>query len=760
MALFFGCLNMKRLLFIGQLFFIFLFLPVLAETEEASFHICYFSLNNEKEFKEMDKFIRKLNEHSSHPITITEYMTRNKNPEESFIKMVESGEKCDGLVISGHHTGSFGGERSHGSLGINFLEKLSCDERYANWFNSIKALWLQGCRTLGTGEIVPNEEEGSADYHTTRVGALLEVDHLEQSFEDLNIEFSATLDQDNPLSSRYLRIFPAANVFGWTETAPGKLAGSQYSLPFHIAHLAKRLNEEDRFPSEGPLDRIWTEESAIKYRESLSLILSGGEQCGVEAVEAWKSHGKARDQSTEYGFLNPDLQAYPALMLTEDEILMQARLYNCILRHSIGEKLLDVLDAILKDFVFIRYTYNSLLERLQSFRGREEDVYTFVLRPEEEEINEDMYSQVIEKLKTSPELNAFLSGKLNSRSLGILRKIDYYAFYEEIYGRQERVRTIILNKSKEVFQNISSNSFNEVDYKRTLLRSLSRHGYLQNEQGMDLLKQVMGDPSRRLRRSAVMLVSVGEGRFYEGEVLSFAQEAIEDSNSYLRASAVMLAGYRVRFRSSDFISIAKKIIERGLKDVLEVRISLAEMAGDIAGVIEDRDLFSLSKEIVAVTGRNREVRKFLVDAFVDAMKKVEIRWKYKFLSLLEELAGDSDEGVQLILVDRFGDIVSIVWEDALPIFEKLMEFNSTEDVLSELVYELEDIIWIINIEESLPIFEKLLASSEYIRESTLDIIADNDDPVFIPLLRKTLGNPDLGEYERTYILKLIEGLGR
>ena len=752
---------MKRLLFIGQLFFIFLFLPVLAETEEASFHICYFSLNNEKEFKEMDKFIRKLNEHSSHPITITEYMTRNENPEESFIKMVESGEKCDGLVISGHHTGSFGGERSHGSLGINFLEKLSCDERYANWFNSIKALWLQGCRTLGTGEIVPNEEEGSADYHTTRVGALLEVDHLEQSFEDLNIEFSATLDQDNPLSSRYLRIFPAANVFGWTETAPGKLAGSQYSLPFHIAHLAKRLNEEDRFPSEGPLDRIWTEESAIKYRESLSLILSGGEQCGVEAVEAWKSHGKVGDQSTEYGFLNPDLQAYPALMLTEDEILMQARLYNCILRHSIGEKLLDVLDAILKDFVFIRYTYNSLLERLQSFRGREEDVYTFVLRPEEEEINEDMYSQVIEKLKTSPELNAFLSGKLNSRSLGILRKIDYYAFYEEIYGRQERVRTIILNKSKEVFQNISSNSFNEVDYKRTLLRSLSRHGYLQNEQGMDLLKQIMGDPSRRLRRSAVMLVSVGEGRFYEGEVLSFAQEAIEDSNSYLRASAVMLAGYRVRFRSSDFISIAKKIIERGLKDVLEVRISLAEMVGDIAGVIEDREIFSLSKEIVAVTGRNGEVREFLVDAFVDAMKEVEIRWKYDFLSLLEELAGDSDEGVQLILVDRFGDIASIVgMENALPIFEKLMESDSAEDVLSDLVYELEDINSIIDIEEGLPIFEKLLASSEYTRESTLDIIADNDDPVFIPLLKKTLGNPDLGEYERTYILKLIEGLGR
>ena len=319
-----------KFIFVGQLFLAFFFLPAMAGVGGSkNFHICYFSLNNEKEFTEMERFTKKLNKHSFHSITVNEYMTERRDPEKSFKKMVDSGQKCDGLVISGHHTGAFGGKRSDGSLDIDFLEKLSCNKKYSDWFSKVKALWLQGCRTLGTGEIVPDEDEGSADYHTGRVGAVLGEDHLDQSIADLNMEFSATLDQDNPLSSRYLRVFPAANVFGWTKTAPGEKSGSQYSIPFHMAHIAKRLDKEDRFPSEGPLDRKWTEKSAIKYMNSLVSILSGRDICSEEMLEAWESHGKVMDQSTEYGFLNPDIQAYPALKDTGNEKLKQARLYDC-----------------------------------------------------------------------------------------------------------------------------------------------------------------------------------------------------------------------------------------------------------------------------------------------------------------------------------------------------------------------------------------------------------------------------------------------
>ena len=163
--------------------------------------------------------------------------------------MVESGVVCDGLVISGHHTGSFGGKRAKGSLSIDLMEELSCNPKYKALFNNVKGLWLQGCRTLGVSKI---ETTDTADFHTQRVGAVLDEDHLTQSFSDLNIEFSATLDQDNPLSSRYLRVFPRATTFGWTKTAPGSKSRSQYSVPFHIAHMA-RLNDDRKRYFDNPI---------------------------------------------------------------------------------------------------------------------------------------------------------------------------------------------------------------------------------------------------------------------------------------------------------------------------------------------------------------------------------------------------------------------------------------------------------------------------------------------------------------------------
>ena len=167
----------------------------------------------------MENLVYKLNSSSEETIQIQEFLTENGDPEEDFKKMVETKVQCDGLVISGHHTGSFGGKRAQGSLSLNFLEELSCEPETQEFFSHIKALWLQGCRTMGVGTIEAYEDP---DYHTERVGAVLTEDHLEQSFFDLNIEFSATLDQDNPLSSRYLRIFPRATAFGWTKTAPGE----------------------------------------------------------------------------------------------------------------------------------------------------------------------------------------------------------------------------------------------------------------------------------------------------------------------------------------------------------------------------------------------------------------------------------------------------------------------------------------------------------------------------------------------------------
>ena len=506
-----------------------LFLPIsfaLGQNNQSTgdFHVCYFSLNNEKEVTEMQRFTKKINRHSHCSVSVNEYLTEGDDPEKSFKKMVESGVRCDGLVISGHHTGSFGGKRATGSLGIDFLEKLSCHPKYSKWFNNINALWLQGCWTLGTGEVVVGEEDMSADYHTARVGALLEEGHLEQSIRDLNMEFSATLDQDNPLSSRYLRVFPAATVFGWTDISPGEEAKSELSIPFHVAHTARLINSQDAFPSDSPIKSVWTERSAVQYATSMISILNGefNPQCQELAVKAWKAHGKVRNQATEYGFFNPDLNAYPSLIKTDDSKLKTAQFYDCLLKNSKdNSQFLKTLEEILKDPTLIRYTYNSLLERLKTLKHKDPK----------------LYRQTIKALKKSSVLKKFLSNKLTGKRLGILRKIDYLAFYEEVYGKNGKMRSAIVDKAKIIFSDIPSTSYDEIDYKVTLFRALSKHGYLEGEKGLKFIQQVAQDENGEIRGVAMESV----GRLSE-KGLSVIRQGVQDEEAYVRAMAVSSAG--------------------------------------------------------------------------------------------------------------------------------------------------------------------------------------------------------------------------
>ena len=302
------------------------------------------------------------------------------------------------------------------------------------------------------------------------------------------------------------------------------------------------------------MEKTWTKESAMKYMESIMGILSGEDRCNEDVIEAWKNHGRVRDQSRDYGFDNPDLNAYPALLNTEDEILKQARYYDCLLKQAKGESLLEVLDRILEEPVFIRYTYNSLLERLKSLK--EED--------------RGLRFAMIQRLKNSEEMNGFLSRKLKSRDLGILRKIDYYAFYEEIYGRNKRLRGVILDKVETIFKKLPSRTYDEMDYKRTLLESLSKHGYLKSEKGIKLLQQALKDKSEEVRRYAVFATR----KIGEKKALPIVQQAIKDDSQKVRSSAAWAAG-----------EIGEKglpILKQALKDKSEeVRFYAAKAAGKI-----------------------------------------------------------------------------------------------------------------------------------------------------------------------------------
>ncbi len=461
--------------------FLFLFLLLSFISSAQAVRICYFSLNNTAEFTEMEKFTHKLNKRAKVPIEVQEFMTKGDNASDAFEEMVKSGVECDGLVISGHHTGSFGGENASSNLDVSFMEKISCHAKYEKFFSKIKALWLQGCRTLGVGKI---ETYDTADFHTDRVGAVLQEDHLTQSFADLNMEFSATLDQDNPLSSRYLRIFPRATVFGWTKTAPGIKAQSQFSLPFHIAHIA-HLNDDRKRYFDHPAGNL-SEDSAAKYSLAiLDLVGKAGDnsqECSSDRnesnfVQAWKEHGTP-NEGNKYFFSNPDLNAYVSMLKGGDKSIQKAKELDCLLKKSLtGEEAEKILHEILKDESLIGYNFNSIYELIQRFM---------------ESGDVESLTRIRTKLGDSQELNHFLMRKLSSNELGILRRIDYYMFWKSMTnksneGIEQKIQDVyvamILKQTKE-------DDYAANDFKSTLTQSLTKHDLVTSK----MLHQIVKSP--------------------------------------------------------------------------------------------------------------------------------------------------------------------------------------------------------------------------------------------------------------------------
>ncbi len=441
--------------------FVILFSFNLIAKESKAVRLCYFSLNNEKEFHVMEKMVSDLQKkyNSDTKIEVKEYLTQNDNPEDAFKKMVESGERCDGLVISGHHTGSFGGKRASGSLGIDFLEQISCDEKYKEWFDSINAVWLQGCRTLGVKQGGAND---TADFHTERVGNFLEEDGLEQGSVGLNFEFSATLDQDNPLSSRYLRVFPFASIFGWTKTAPGEKARSEYSLPFHLAQMIKLKEKEN---PQNPTKEI--SKDAAKYFTTLLDILntSSKENNCVElrqnACEAWICHGNCKNGGL--GFNNPDLESYQPLILQKNPVFDLAKELDCALKNSNNEsQILSMLDKILKDEKVFPYVFNGLWGLLQKLK---------------KEGNIALYDKVKEKFKESPLLIRFVEKKLKDSKVGLLPKLDYYSFYRQFMDKDFSAIDDEIEKGVLKILLRPATNYDQRDFQKTLLASLVKNEF-------------------------------------------------------------------------------------------------------------------------------------------------------------------------------------------------------------------------------------------------------------------------------------------
>ena len=533
-------------------FFILLFSTISYAKDRAT-TVCYFSLNNEKEFESMGKFADQLNKKTGTKISVKEFMTYDTDPSKEFEKMVASGTKCDGLIISGHHTGAFGGKRAQNSLKVEFLEKISCDPKYKEWFKNVKALWLQGCRTLGVGTIAPQEVENenfSPDFHTRRVNRVLQEDHLEQGFEDLNMEFTNTLSQDNPLSERYLRTFPKATVFGWTRTAPGERSKSELSLLYHIAHMANVNNYLSRDVMVNPVNEL-SNQSAMELANATLDILQKNDRdrCEETAITAWKNHGTPI-KNKGYGFNNPDLNAHKSFEATNDPLMIKAKELGCKLKFPKDDaERVDTLKQILSEKKLIAANFNSLVELLQ----------------DPDYLDAKQKTEIVSLIYESEQLQSFMGDKIHSKQVGLLAKIDYYSFYKNAFGKsspdiekiidENAMKILKMREPKDVH---SAEYYDVVDLKYTLAISLGKNNYPDKS----FIHKLLLDDNADTTYIAIRLINES-GNNSKMKNLETVFEDILDQKTTDRALAtnVLVAGWQndaVKHYDSLVLKIANK----------------------------------------------------------------------------------------------------------------------------------------------------------------------------------------------------------
>ncbi len=339
-------------------------------TANASAHLCFFSFNRPAEFHQFQRFIASIQPHTPIKLTVAEYIANDADVEDAFLAMLNSGVRCDGVVLSGHHTDEFYGDRSSGDMDFDFLEKQACNPRHAEWFSHVKALWLQGCNTAKTKLLNDEVDSDERIYGSPlpRMTGLLRPGDLEDGLEETGELLEENLNDEN-LVNDYMRIFPTATVFGWSFISPGEKSGSHYSMPYHVAQVSHVLN-----PAEGlfanPMKAEIPAEAAQHYAAALYGMLTrspyGGEAiAGMNEdsfILGWRRHGDFR---YKWALDNPDLRAYHSLLNADNEINRQLKGVNCLLqavddKRVNGESVASVADYALKQETLIPFATYTL----------------------------------------------------------------------------------------------------------------------------------------------------------------------------------------------------------------------------------------------------------------------------------------------------------------------------------------------------------------------------------------------------------------
>ena len=417
--------------------------------------ICYFSLDNsEASLKLRKQMIKKLNKVSQGELDVFEYQVKNdEKAENAFKKMMDSGQKCDGLVI--HQKNSF--EAWKPKLSADSLEEMSCNPQYKDFFGKIKSLWVFG------------EKINKHQNHHHTLTSLT------------NIEIRNTLEK-SPIPNRYLTIFPNASLFGQTRNSPIIRAINAYSLFYHFAHMRKM---DTYFNSS---EQSVTNKTSIKYFNTLLSFLQrtpySEPKCYHHqlALQSWIFTGKSI--SDEYGNTIPEVDpihtenisandtvAYSSLNSSGNPLHELASELRCDLKkkHNSSIQLATILEKILQDEYLIGYNFNGLMEVAKK-RGAQ-------------------WVRLKNQMKSNSTLWNFIEKNLGNPNIELLQKIEYYVFLKNLGIPKASTLRIENALFKSIFKTLIQKSINTSTKRHALMWSLMKHGMLKHEHYTHLIEQ-------------------------------------------------------------------------------------------------------------------------------------------------------------------------------------------------------------------------------------------------------------------------------
>ena len=179
---------------------------------------------------------------SGEDVQFVELVPKSKDPN-WFRDACTSGLKCDVLVISGHFGGLFFGEQSSSTIGLDEMERASCNNSCEGILKNPKEVFLMGCNTLATQK---RDHRTLDQYLNVLVGDGIPMDFAEQ------VVSSRYSQQGFTLEKRFAAIFPKVKkLYGFSSTGPlGPQAGAKldryikevrpYSL--HLDNLSTKEN--------------------------------------------------------------------------------------------------------------------------------------------------------------------------------------------------------------------------------------------------------------------------------------------------------------------------------------------------------------------------------------------------------------------------------------------------------------------------------------------------------------------------------------